>query len=375
MRSRNVFRKTLLVLVLVFGASPLHTWAQPWTASALQKPSQRTNKSGSDKEARIEQSTQGGVTDEVIEVDGQKRSFTLFRPKSLAQAPPSGLDDGNHSHLYPLVLVFHGSYASGRKIMAYTGMNDLAERENFLVAYPDMQYVRNWNLPKDFHNPDIHFVSALIRHLSQTDPVDPQRIYATGYSAGADFLQLAACNPLLSSEIAAFAPVCSNLDRNWAVQCQQRHPIAILLVNGTDDQLNCWDGHGKRWMSVAETFAFWAHHNGAQVPLGIDIASKTSKLSAGDRTQAELVTAENNTVSAEVELLKIYGGGHTWPGAHPQNWLMSMFLGPTHQSDPANKVIWAFFQRNPLRGGFPLQDVEHFTELGQRPERVVDHEL
>src|SRR5262249_11690343 len=100
-----------------------------------------------------------------------------------------------------------------------------------------------------------------------------------------------------------------------------------------------------------------------------------SKLSAGDRTQAELVTAENNTVSAEVELLKIYGGGHTWPGAHPQNWLMSMFLGPTHQSDPANKVIWAFFQRNPLRGGFPLQDVEHFTERGQRPERVVDHEL
>jgi len=374
MRSRFGLRKTLLVLVLALGSTSFN--GQPHACTALAKPPASTTKSGADTEAKIEQSAQSGVTTEVIEVDGQQRSFVLFRPKSLASVTPGGWGDRSHSRLYPLVLVFHGSYASGRKIMSYTGMNALAERESFLVAYPDMQYVRNWNLPRDFHNRDISFVSALIQHLRQTEPIDPLRIYATGYSAGADFLQLAACNPVLSSEIAAFAPVCSNLDRAWADQCQTKHSIAMLLVNGTDDQLNCWDGDGKRWMSVPETFAFWAHHNGSQVPDGSEMASTTSKLPGDNHTRAEFVKTTNGTAGAEVALLKIYRGGHTWPGAHPQNWLMSMFLGSTHQTDPANKVMWAFFQRNPLGAEpSPLQDVEHFPELGQRPQPVVDHQL
>jgi polyhydroxybutyrate depolymerase len=52
---------------------------------------------------------------------------------------------------------------------------------------------------------------------------------------------------------------------------------------------------------------------------------------------------------ADVQLYRIAGGGHTWPGSEFSRQIESM-LGPTTFSINANDVMWEFFQAHPRRG-------------------------
>lgn len=47
---------------------------------------------------------------------------------------------------------------------------------------------------------------------------------------------------------------------------------------------------------------------------------------------------------AEVVLVTIDGGGHTWPGQRPPVW----FIGRSTADVSANDLIWVFFLRHPL---------------------------
>lgn len=49
---------------------------------------------------------------------------------------------------------------------------------------------------------------------------------------------------------------------------------------------------------------------------------------------------------AEVVLVEIQGGGHTWPGQVP----LVGFLGRTTTNVHANTLIWEFFQKHPRPG-------------------------
>ena len=48
---------------------------------------------------------------------------------------------------------------------------------------------------------------------------------------------------------------------------------------------------------------------------------------------------------ADVVLLTIEGGGHTWPGGTP---LPEWFAGPTSRGVDATRQMWAFFEAHPL---------------------------
>ena len=77
-----------------------------------------------------------------IEHDGATRSFTLHVP---ADVKPSG----------PLVMVMPGYMASAGEIMDYSGFNAIADREGFIVAYPegtrDQFGYRFFNVGYDHH--------------------------------------------------------------------------------------------------------------------------------------------------------------------------------------------------------------------------------
>ena len=51
---------------------------------------------------------------------------------------------------------------------------------------------------------------------------------------------------------------------------------------------------------------------------------------------------------ADVELYRITGGGHTWPGSEFSRQVESI-LGPTTFSINANEVMWKFFEAHPRR--------------------------
>ena len=69
--------------------------------------------------------------------DELQRPYWLYRPNTLMQRPA-------------LVLVMHGYSGNAEAIAAYSGMNEIAEKHGFLVAYPPVSYT-HLTLPTSPH--------------------------------------------------------------------------------------------------------------------------------------------------------------------------------------------------------------------------------
>ncbi|MHC4505948.1 MAG: CE1 family esterase, partial [Planctomycetota bacterium] len=115
--------------------------------------------------------------------DGLERKYSLHAPDARAGDEPR-----------PLVIALHGGRANGRQMMRLTrrGFNKLAERDGFLVAYPD-GHTMHWTdgsdpeevFEGDEDSDDVGFLAALIDKLARESSVDPKRVYVTGISNGA----------------------------------------------------------------------------------------------------------------------------------------------------------------------------------------------
>jgi poly(hydroxyalkanoate) depolymerase family esterase len=92
----------------------------------------------------------------------------------------------------PLVLMLHGCTQKTEDLAEMSGMNDLADKNNFLVAYPEQSATANplrcWNWfdlkhqSRDAGEPAL--IAAVIQDISSSYRVDAKRVYAVGISAG-----------------------------------------------------------------------------------------------------------------------------------------------------------------------------------------------
>ena len=272
-----------------------------------------------------------GDTPAELTVDGLTRTYRVFVPHGLGTGPA------------PLVLAFHGRHGTGRDMERLTGFSRLAEKDRFVVAYPD-GIGRSWNNGSGAGAADRRdiddsgFVRALIDRLAGTLPVDRRRVYAVGFSNGAIFTQRLACD--LGGQLAAVTAVAGPMAPSVARTCIPARPVPVLQAQGTaDSYVPPGGGHtagGGVVQPVTTTVRGWVDRD-------------SCRPDARTVTPATTVDCEvfgGCAGGASVELCWLTGSGHTWPGSaeNPPQTL----VGPADASFDMTRYAYTFFRAHAL---------------------------
>lgn len=274
--------------------------------------------------------TPGNSANETIVSGGLKRMYRLHVPL-----------DYRAFVKYTLVLNFHGHGSNALKQERLTGMSRLADQDTFLVAYPqgtigpDGRTGWNtgpWNYP---HVDDIGFTNDLITQVEATFCVNPQSIYATGFSNGGGFTNVLACK--LASRIAAFAIVSGGM-HPVSGGCQVAQPVPLLEIHGTADRTVPYNGNPANDSEppLQQWLKGWARRDGCAPTPSIFLRQQ--------RVLGERWSACKGNVT--ITHYRITGGVHTWPRITRAK--------PNADGNvlDATKVVWQFFKnvQAPLAG-------------------------
>ncbi len=92
----------------------------------------------------------------------------------------------------PLVVMLHGCMQKAEDLASISGMNELADKNNFLVVYPEQTVAANplrcWNwfdLKHQSHDAgEPSLIAAVVSEVRSSYSIDSKRVYAVGISAG-----------------------------------------------------------------------------------------------------------------------------------------------------------------------------------------------
>lgn len=278
--------------------------------------------------------------------DGAERSYVLHAPAQVGSRP------------LPLLLAFHGGGGSARGFQRYAGLDPLAEREGFLVAYPNGSHrffgerLLTWNagdccgFASEAGVDDVGFALAVIEDVARLTPVDRLRVYATGHSNGAMLTYRLAAEA--SDRIAAIAPVAAAP----AIDALPVRPVPVLHVHSVDDPRALWAGGVResfgreiRHRAVESELARWRERDGC--PSQARVETERSWPSGGGAHTAALWVWGPCAAGSEVRLWKLSGAGHGWPGAGPV--LPERLVGPRTDVIRAADEVWRFLERFSLQ--------------------------
>lgn len=121
-----------------------------------------------------------------VSSNGSHHPYLLYTPSSYDQRRPA-----------PLVVVVHGCQTTAHQQMRSSGFNELADREGFVVLYPDVDVVGRllpgpaqncWKFPYPpawvRGGSDAGAIAEMTRAAMRDRRIDPERVYIVGSSAG-----------------------------------------------------------------------------------------------------------------------------------------------------------------------------------------------
>jgi polyhydroxybutyrate depolymerase len=261
-----------------------------------------------------------------FQFDGQNRSYIVYTPASYNPGTP-----------VPLVFVLHGFTQSGQSIMNVSAFNNVADTANCIVVYPN-GISNAWNinatLPGASTTNDIGFIEALIDTISANYTIDQNRIYSCGFSAGGFMSHMLACKS--SKCFAAIASVAGTMTDSVYNTCAPIYHLPVLQIHGTSDNIVNFNGSlGNK--SATDVVDYWKNFNGCNAAPIITSLPNTNLL---DFSTVQLLNYSPCLNDNLVQMLKVNGGGHQWPGTN--NLLGG--LGTINMDINASAEIWKFFR-------------------------------
>lgn len=136
--------------------------------------------------ASADSSDPGKTTTGAVTYRGSEYPYLLYKPKAYKRRRAA-----------PLLVMVHGCQTTAEQEMRVTGYNKLAEREGFVVLYPDVdelgrQLPGPLNQCWKFFDPTTYFrgnsdaaaIAAMTRKVMARLNIDRERVYLVGASAG-----------------------------------------------------------------------------------------------------------------------------------------------------------------------------------------------
>jgi polyhydroxybutyrate depolymerase len=296
----------------------------------------------------------------------------------------------------PMVIGLHGTSSDGASFAQYRDFRPIADTANFIMVHPDgstMIGIRFWNYGNVFGSTvdDVGFLEALIDTISASYTINPQRIYAAGMSNGSFMSYCLACE---SDRFAAIGGVTGSMSVSMYNSCNPVRPTPTIHVHGTDDPTNPYAGTSTM-VGIDQMSRFWVDQNSCDTtPAVINLPD----INTTDGATATRYLYTGGTNGNTVELFKVTGGEHTWPG-----WPMPSSSDITCMDFDACIELWRFFSQyeipaatsikkhrdvelnvwpNPSEGLVNFQTAEHticevavFDLQGREVERVTKEDI
>ena len=275
--------------------------------------------------------------------EGVEREFLVHIPDNLTEDSP-------------IVFVIHGFTGSAKQIMEYSGMNAVADREGFMVIYPqgttDSGGNTFFNVGYEFHKDstinDVSFIRDLFILLSEEYGLKRKQGFATGMSNGGDMSYLLACTS--SDLFRAVAPVAGSLMSNTKDECDTQSPVPIFEIHGTGDQITLFDGDMENvggwgaYYDLPSTISFFADAYNLDEKLTKMITKK------GEDSDYDIYFERHWSQDSdeEVWMYKIVEGRHVWPGFTINWWENPIFwyyFGSGNEDINASEEVWSFFKK------------------------------
>jgi poly(hydroxyalkanoate) depolymerase family esterase len=300
-----------------------------------------------------------GRTFALVQLTAGRRSYLLYHPKNYTTGK-----------LWPMLVMLHGCRQDADAFASLTRMNGIADRDNFLVLYPEQRRLANsmrcWNWYSRSAQTgagEAAILADMIRSLADEYQVDTKRIYIAGLSAGAAMANnLAICHADLFAACAmhsglAFGAATSShaalkamqegarfdaheMGKRAFIQARGKTGMmpAMVVQGDSDDVVNPVNA-----TQIFDQFAVMnellAEDANAQPGVPLE-RSKSDRFNSGHRYEITDLRRGGHTVIRKV---MVSGLGHAWSGG-PDHLPFSDPRGPN-----ASELICDFFAEHGLR--------------------------
>lgn len=223
-----------------------------------------------------------------------------------------------------LIFVLHGSGGNGRGNRPGAAKLEAQQQaENLLIVYPD-GYKRYWNECRKTANSAANleninenaFFQQMIDYFIKNYRVDPKKVFAVGTSGGGHMAYKLAIT--MPERFRAITALIANLPDTNNMDCpEKRLPIPVMIVNGTIDTVNPYNGGEVITNGISlglvrstdRTFQYWATVDGYT---GMPTKEMLPDTDPTDQKTIERYTYKEKG-KPEVTLYKVIGGRHDYP--------------------------------------------------------------